>query len=107
LITAGRSKKAASLVSISIPAKAKHGLTRNNIHFDDRLGAEKRPHSFEHQPEFLNGFSPHSHAARLPVGNITAYASSGMFLPRLEYDLDRLYQSMYCIIDRLASVTES
>ena len=58
-------------------------------------------------PSFLSGFSADSHAASLSVGSITAYASSGVCLPRLECGLDWLYQLRYCVIDVLASVTES
>ncbi len=55
----------------------------------------------------ISGVAADSHAASLPVGSITAYASSGVCLPRLECGLDWLYQPIYCVIDCLASVTES
>ena len=58
-------------------------------------------------PRFLSGVSAATYAASLPVGSITAYASSGVCRSRLEWGLARLYQSKYCIIDCLASVTES
>lgn len=58
-------------------------------------------------PDFLSGSSAESYAASLTVGSITAYASSGVFLIRLECGLARLYQSIYCIIEALAMVTES
>jgi hypothetical protein len=58
-------------------------------------------------PSFLSGFSADYHAASLTVGSITAYASSGVFLSRLECGLDWLYQPIYCVIEILASVTES
>ncbi|HSL05878.1 MAG TPA: MOSC N-terminal beta barrel domain-containing protein, partial [Nitrospiraceae bacterium] len=35
-------------------------------------------------PSFFSGFSADSYAASLTVGSITAYASSGVCLPRLE-----------------------
>jgi hypothetical protein len=69
----------------------------------DRSG----PICLNSSPRFLSGFSADSHAASLPVGSITAYASSGVCLPRLECGLDWLYQLRYCVIDVLASVTES
>ena len=43
---------------------------------------------------FFSGVSADAPAASLPVGSITAYASSGVCLPRLECGLDWLYQSM-------------
>ena len=57
---------------------------------------------------FVSGVSAATYAASLPVGSsITAYASSGVCRSRLEWGLARLYQSKYCMIDCLASVTES
>ena len=69
----------------------------------DRSG----PIPLNSSPRFLSGVSADAHAASLPVGSITVYASSGVCLSRLECGLDWLYQSMYCMIDHLASLTES
>ena len=74
-----------------------------NGHHAERSG----PIRLNSSPMFLSGFSADSHAASLPVGSITAYASSGVCLPRLECGLDWLYQPRYCLIEVLASVTES
>lgn len=78
-------------------------MLKNYIQSRDRSG----PIRLNSGLSFLSGFSADFHAASLTVGSITAYASSGVFLPRLECGLDRLYQSMYCMIEVLASVTES
>jgi len=56
---------------------------------------------------FLSGVSACFYAACLTVGNITVYASSGVFLSNFECGLDRLYQFRYCMIDLRATLTES
>ena len=51
-------------------------------------GGRSGPIRLTSSPSFLSGVSADSHAASLPVGSITVYASSGVCLSRLECGLD-------------------
>ena len=77
-----------------------HGLARFTDWFDDlnRLDAvdwmmvnqqyRSGPIPLNSRPSFFSGVSADAYAASLPVGSITAYASSGVCLSRLECGLD-------------------
>ena len=80
------------------------GYTQREL---NAIAHRRGPIRLNSHPRFLSGVSAATYAASLPVGSITAYASSGVCRSRLEWGLARLYQSKYCIIDCLASVTES
>ena len=87
-------------------AGGRHRHTWRNIdpgEGEDRSG----PIRLNNSPRFLSEVSAATYAARLPVGSIRAYASSGVCRSSLKWGLARLYQSKYCMIDCLASVTES